>query len=191
MSPIDGSHLVAKALKVEGVKYIFSLCGGTIIPIYEGCRDEGIEVIDCRHEQAAAFAAQAWAKVTGNPGVAVATAGPGVTNMTTAIANAFRDSIPMIAIGGRTPFTQWDMDPPQDLDHVAHMRPITKWARSVLETRRIPEYLSVAFRQAIGPKPGPAFLEIPQNVLQDEVEESKVRFPKRYRPTARPQGDPN
>jgi len=188
---INGGHLVAKALKQEGVEYIFTLCGASILPIYEGCVDEGIGVIDVRHEQAAAFAAQAWAKITVNPGVAVATAGPGVTNLTTAVANAFRDSIPMIAIGGRTSFTQWDMDPPQDLDHVAHMRPITKWARSVLETSRIPEYLSMAFRQAIGPRPGPVFLEIPQNVLEPEMDEVEVRFPSHYRPTVGPQGDPD
>lgn len=190
MSMINGGHLVARALKQEGVKAIFTLCGASILPIYEGCVDEGIEVIDVRHEQTAAFAAQAWAKITGNPGIAIATAGPGVTNLTTGVANAFRDSIPMIAIGGRTPFTQWDMDPPQDLDHVAHMRPITKWARSVLETSRIPEYLSMAFRQAIGPKPGPVFLEIPQNVLEPAMAEAEIRFPSHYRATVGPQGDP-
>ncbi len=190
MGIIHGGDLVAKALAREGVKYIFSLCGGSILPIYEGCASEGIEVIDFRHEQASAFAAQAWAKVTGNPGVVVATAGPGVTNITTPVASAFRDSVPMIAIGGRSLSTQWDMDPPQDLDHVAHMRPMTKWARSVLETARIPEYLSMAFRQAIGPSPGPVFLEIPENVLRAKIDEARVQFPSHYRPTAGPQGDP-
>lgn len=191
MGVINGAVLVAKALKQEGVKYIFSLSGGSILPIYEPCAKEGIEVIDFRHEQAAAFAALAWAKVTGKPGVVVATAGPGVTNIVTAVASAFRDFVPMIAIGGRTPFTQWDMDPPQDLDHVAHMRPITKWSRTVLNTDRIPEYLSMAFRQAIGPNPGPVFLEIPENVLEAEIEEAKVQFPSHYRATAGPQGNPD
>lgn len=190
MAVIDGGRLVAKALKAEGVKYIFTLCGGPLLPIYEGCVSEGIGIIDFRHEQAAAFAAQAWAKVTGKPGVVVATAGPGVTNIVTAVAGAFRDAVPLIAIGGRSRSTQWDMDPPQDLDHLAHMRPITKWARSVLETQRIPEYMSMAFRQAIGPRSGPVFLEMPENVLEADVEEAAVPFPVRYRPSSGAQGAP-
>ncbi|MDO8686975.1 MAG: acetolactate synthase [Dehalococcoidales bacterium] len=191
MAVVNGGYLVAKALKAEGVKYIFTLCGGSILPIYEGCVSEGIGIIDFRHEQSAAFAAQAWAKVTGKPGVVVATAGPGVTNIVTAVAGAFRDAVPLIAIGGRSRSTQWDMDPPQDLDHLAHMRPITKWARSVLETQRIPEYMSMAFRQAIGPRSGPVFLEMPENVLESDIEEAVVPFPVRYRTAAGAQGAPD
>ena len=190
MTLVNGGHLVAKALKAEGVKYIFTLCGGPILHIFEGCVREGIDVIDFRHEQAAASAAVAWAKITGTPGVVVATAGPGVTNLITGVAGAFKDSIPMIAIGGRSRSTQWDMSPPQDLDHVAHLRPMTKWARSVLETRRIPEYVGMAFRQAIGPASGPVFLELPENVLDVMLEEEEVSFPSNYRPIVGPQGDP-
>ncbi len=191
MAQIDGGHLVARMLAQEGVKYIFTLCGGHISPIYEGCADEGIGVIDVRHEQAAAHAAEGWAKVTGQPGVAVVTAGPGVTDTVTAVANAFQAPSPMILIGGRSPLAQWEMGALQEIDHVEFLKPITRWARAVLETRRIPEYLSIAFRHACAPKPGPAFLEIPMDVLNGSVEESQVVFPNKYRTEARPQGDPD
>lgn len=190
MSQIDGGHLVAKALKNEGVEYIFSLSGAHIRTIYDGCVDEGIEIIDVRHEQAAAFAAEGWAKVTGRPGVCVATGGPGVPNTVTAVANAFRGSSPMIVIGGGDPVAEMEMGHPQQLSHIEYMQPITKWARRVLETRRIPEYLSIAFREAIGPKPGPVFLEVPRDVAEGLVDEADVLFPTKYRTEARPQGDP-
>ena len=190
MSEIDGGHLVAKALKNEGVEYIFSLSGAHIRTIYDGCVDEGIEIIDVRHEQAAAFAAEGWAKVTGRPGVCVATGGPGVPNTVTAVANALRGASPMIVIGGGDPVSEMEMGHPQQLSHIEYMQPITKWARRVLETRRIPEYLSMAFREAIGPKPGPAFLEVPRDVAEGTVDEADVLFPTKYRTEARPQGDP-
>lgn len=190
MGQISGGRLVARVLKQEGIKYIFSLCGGSILPIFEGCIAEGIEIIDVRHEQSAAFAALAWAKVTGSPAVVVATAGPGVSNLTTAVASAFRDAVPMVAIGGKTFFTQFDTGAPQDLEQVALMQPITKWARSVLQTRRIPEYLSTAFRQAIGPAAGPVFLEIPEDILKIKVEEAEVPIPVDSRPVVGPQGAP-
>ena len=190
MSEIDGGHLVAKALKKEGVEYIFSLSGAHIRTIYDGCVDEGIEIIDVRHEQAAAFAAEGWAKVTGRPGVCVVTGGPGVPNTVTAVANALRGSSPMIVIGGGDPVAEMELGRPQQLSHIEYMQPITKWARRVLETRRIPEYLSMAFREAIGPKPGPAFLEVPRDVAEGTVDEADVLFPTKYRTEARPQGDP-
>ena len=190
MSQIDGGHLVAKALKKEGVEYIFSLSGAHIRTIYDGCVDEGIEIIDVRHEQAAAFAAEGWAKVTGRPGVCVVTGGPGVPNTVTAVANALRGASPMIVIGGGDPVSEMEMGHPQQLSHIEYMQPITKWARRVLETRRIPEYLSMAFREAIGPKPGPAFLEVPRDVAEGTVDEADVLFPTKYRTVARPVGDP-
>lgn len=190
MASIDGGHLVARALKQEGVRYIFTISGFHIMPIYEGCMDEGITIIDCRHEQAAAFAAEGWAKVTGQPGVCVATGGPGVPNTVTPVANALKNSSPLIVIGGGDPVAEVDMGPPQELSHIEYMRPITKWARRVVETRRIAEYVSVAFRQAIGPKPGPVFLEIPSDICQGEVDDADVILPTQYRTQARAHGDP-
>jgi len=101
MTEISGGHLVARALKAEGVEAIFTLCGGHIIDIYDGCLDEGIRIIDVRHEQAAAHAADAWTRVTGKPGVAVVTAGLGTTDTVTGIANAFLAQTPMLVIGGQ------------------------------------------------------------------------------------------
>src|SRR4030042_2689727 len=191
MAKVYGGHLVARMVNQEGVQDIFTLCGGHISPIYEGCTDEGIGVIDVRHEQAAAHAAEGWAKVTGQPGVAVVTAGPGVTDTVTAVANAFQAPSPMILIGGRSPLAQWEMGALQEIDQVEFLKPITRWARAVLETKRIPEYLSIAFRHACAPKPGPVFLEIPMDVLNGSVEEKEAVYPTKYRTEARPQGDPD
>src|SRR3954469_10726577 len=114
----SGGHLVAKALKNEGVDTIFTLCGGHIIDIYDGCLDEGIKIVDVRHEQVAAHAADGYARVTGTPGCAVVTAGPGTTDAITGIANAFRAESPMLLIGGQGALSQHKMGSLQDLPHV-------------------------------------------------------------------------
>src|SRR5208282_6205057 len=112
---ISGGHLVAKALKNEGVDTIFTLCGGHIIDIYDGCIDEGIKVIDVRHEQVAAHAADGYARMTGKMGCAVVTAGPGTTNSVTGVANAFRAESPMLLIGGQSALSQHMMGGLQNL----------------------------------------------------------------------------
>ena len=137
MAEIHGGRVVAKALKAEGVPYVFTLCGGHVMAIYDGCVDEGIRVIDVRHEQTAAHAADGWARVTGQPGVAVVTAGPGLTDAVTGVANAHRANIPMLIFGGQGPRRFADMGSLQDMNHVELMRPITKWAVSVPEGRRL------------------------------------------------------
>ena len=161
MSSIHGGRIVARALKNEGVTHIFTLCGGHVQNIYDGCLDEGIRVVDVRHEQTAAHAADGWARVTGQPGVAVVTAGPGVTDAVTGVANAYRAQIPMVIIGGQAPRLFQDMGGLQDMNHVELMRPITKWSVSVPETGRLGEYLQSAFRVATAGVPGPVFLETP------------------------------
>ena len=190
MGTVHGGRLVARALRAEQVPFIFTLCGGHVMPIYDGCLDEGIGVIDVRHEQTAAHAADGWARVTGRPGVAVVTAGPGLTDAVTGVASAHRANIPMIIIGGQGPRPFADMGSLQDMNHVELMRPITKWAISVPEGRRIPEYLSMAFRAATTGLPGPVFLEMPIDQLFDSYEEEKVRFPTQYRTEAGIAGDP-
>jgi acetolactate synthase-1/2/3 large subunit len=177
MSEVDGGTLVAKALKAEGVKYLFVLWGFHIAPIIEGCEREGIRIIDTRHEQAAGHAAEGWARVTGQPGVAAVIAGPGVTDVVTAVANAFQAGSPMLVIGGRSPLNSFDKGTLQELDHIPFMKPITKWARTVFETRRLPEYVSIAYRHALAGRPGPVFLECPIDVLWTQVNESEVFFP--------------
>ncbi|NWJ46596.1 MAG: acetolactate synthase [Chloroflexi bacterium] len=166
---IHGGRLVARMLKREGVEVVFTLSGGHIAAIYEGCKHEGIRVVDVRHEQSAVMAAEGWARVTGKIGVALVTAGPGVTNAMTGIANAFQAGSPVIIIAGRAPLSQDGMGGLQELDHIGMVRPVTKYARTVYETRRIAQYVGDAFRAALSGKPGPAFLDIPFDLLNNLI----------------------
>jgi len=185
-----GGYLVAKALKEQGVECIFTLCGGHVAPIYDGCLDEEIRVVDMRHEQACAHAADGWARVTGKPGVAVVTAGPGVTDAVTGVANALRATSPMLLIGGQGPLSELDRGALQEMDHVELMRPITKWSRSVHEISRLPEYIADALRHATSGQPGPVFLEVPVDLLYGHVEVDPIHFPKDTYIAVRTQGDP-
>ncbi|TDD52474.1 thiamine pyrophosphate-binding protein [Saccharopolyspora elongata] len=190
---ISGGHLVAKALKAEGVDTIFTLCGGHIIDIYDGCVDEGIDVIDVRHEQVAAHAADGYARITGRPGCAVVTAGPGTTDAVTGVANAFRAESPMLLIGGQGALSQHKMGSLQDLPHVDMMNPITKFAATVPHTERVADMVSMAFRECFHGAPGPSFLEIPRDILDGSVPLEKARIPGAggYRATTRSAGDPD
>jgi acetolactate synthase-1/2/3 large subunit len=165
MGQVHGGRLVAQALKRHGIDVVFTLCGGHIQAIYDGCIDEGIAIYDTRHEQTAAFAADGYARVTGRPGVALVTAGPGVTNAVTAMANAQRAGVPMVCIGGAGPRSLADMGSLQDIDSVRVMTPVCKWAVQIPETRRIKEYVDSAFRIAQAGLPGPVYLEAPLDLL--------------------------
>lgn len=189
---ISGGHLVAKALKAEGIDVIWTLCGGHIIDIYDGCIDEGIKIIDVRHEQVAAHAADGYARMTGKPGCAVVTAGPGTTDAVTGVANALRAESPFLLIGGQSALNQHMMGGLQNLPHVDMMKPITKFASQVQTTERIPDMMSMAFRECYNGAPGPSFLEMPRDVLDAKVDVSKVRFPKagHYRASTKSIGDP-
>jgi acetolactate synthase-1/2/3 large subunit len=189
---ISGGHLVAKALKNEGVDTIFTLCGGHIIDIYDGCIDEGIRIIDVRHEQVAAHAADGYARQTGKLGCVVTTAGPGCTNAVTGVATAFRSESPILHIGGQGALTQHKMGSLQDLPHVDMMSPITKFAATVPSTERVADMISMAAREAFNGAPGPAYLEIPRDVLDREVDVTKAVVPKpgHYRASTRSLGDP-
>ncbi len=189
---VSGGHLVAKALKNEGVDTIFTLCGGHIIDIYDGCVDEGIRIIDVRHEQVAAHAADGYARQTGKLGCVVTTAGPGCTNAVTGIATAFRSESPVLHIGGQGALTQHKMGSLQDLPHVDMMTPITKFAASVPSTERVADMISMAAREAFNGAPGPVYLEIPRDVLDREVDATKAIIPKpgHYRASTRSIGDP-
>jgi len=190
---ISGGHLVAKALKAEGTDVIFTLSGGHIIDIYDGCVDEGIKVIDVRHEQVAAHAADAYARVTGKPGCAVVTAGPGTTDAITGIANAFRAESPFLLIGGQGALNQHKMGSLQDLPHVDMMKPITKFASNVVTTERVADMCSMAFREAFAGAPGPVFLEIGRDILDGHVpaDSAVIPEPGRYRASTKSIGDPN
>ncbi len=173
-----GGILAGRAFKKMGTTCIFTLSGGHIMPIYVGCREQGIQIIDVRHEQATTHAADAWSRLNpGKVGIAVVTAGPGVTDCVTGVANAWRANSPILVIGGQGPFANLGRGSLQEMDHVALMKPITKWAGACYDTERIPEYIELAVRHAVTGIPGPAFLEIPMDILMNDVNEANVRYP--------------
>ena len=176
--PLSGGQLAAKALKEAGVEVIFTLSGGHIMPLYEGCLDEGIKIVDVRHEQAAVHAADSWARCNpGKIGVAAITAGPGVTDGVTGVANAWRANSPILVFGGQGPFNNLRRGSLQEMDHIGVMRPITKYADACYESYRIPEYIELAIRHAISGTPGPAFLEIPMDIFMGQVPDDNVIVP--------------
>lgn len=189
---VSGGRLVAKALKAEGVDTIFTLCGGHIIDIYDGCLDEGIRIVDVRHEQTAAHAADGYARQSGRLGCVVTTAGPGCTNAVTGIATAFRSESPVLHIGGQSALTQARMGGLQDIPHVDMMRPITKFAATVTSTERIADMIAMASREVFAGAYGPAYLEIPRDVLDREVDLGKAVLPAPgcYRASTKTIGDP-
>lgn len=189
---ISGGHLVAKALKNEGIDTIFTLCGGHIIDIYDGCIDEGIRIIDVRHEQVAAHAADGYARQTGRLGCVVTTAGPGFTNAITGIATAFRSESPVLHIGGQGALTQHKMGSLQDLPHVDILAPITKFSAGVRSTERVADMISMAARECFAGAPGPSYVEIPRDILDREIEIEQAVMPKagHYRASTKSIGDP-
>ncbi|MCR9094398.1 MAG: thiamine pyrophosphate-binding protein [bacterium] len=175
---LHGGKLAAKALKEAGVEVVFTLSGGHIMPLYDGCIDEGIKIVDVRHEQAAVHAADSWARCNpGSIGVAAITAGPGVTDGVTGIANAWRANSPILVFGGQGPFENLRRGSLQEMDHLGVVRPITKYCDAVYESKRIPEYIELAIRHAVSGIPGPAYLEIPMDIFMGGVEE-EVTIPK-------------
>ena len=191
-SIVSGGHLVAKALRNEGVDTVFTLCGGHIIDIYDGCLDEGIRIVDVRHEQTAAHAADGYARQTGRLGCVVTTAGPGCTNAVTGVATAFRSESPILHIGGQSSLTQHRMGSLQDLPHVDMMAPITKFSAGVFSTERVADMISMAARECFSGAYGPAYLEIPRDILDAEIplERARIPSPGSYRASTRSIGDP-
>jgi len=174
-----GGVIVAKWLKSQGVQKVFVLVGEHVLPIIDGCADEGIEVIGCRHEQGAVLAAEAYARVTGSPGVAMVTAGPGVTNAVTGLAVANTSGSPVLLLAGRTSQSRRYTGTFQDIEGRAIVTGVTKWAEGCFETERIAYYLDMAWRRMRGGRPGAVFLEIPHNVLKGDadVEIAPVTMP--------------
>jgi acetolactate synthase-1/2/3 large subunit len=156
-----GGRLLARRLRAHGVSRLFTLSGGHLFSIYDGCREEGIEIVDVRHEQTAAFAAEGWAKVTRQPGVCALTAGPGVTNGMSAIASAQANHSPIVVLGGRAPAGRWGQGSLQEIDHVPFVAPLTKLARTAQSPEEIPRLVEEAFAAARAPHCGPAFVDLP------------------------------
>jgi acetolactate synthase I/II/III large subunit len=164
-----GGRLVAHALRAHGVSKLFTLSGGHLFSIYDGCRAEGIDVVDVRHEQTAAFAAEGWAKVTRTPGVCALTAGPGVTNGMSAIASASENRSPMLVLGGRAPAFRWGQGSLQEIDHLPFVRPLVKSAATATATDEIPGLIDAALSAAVTPRSGPAFVDFPLDVVFGET----------------------
>jgi len=176
MSQLEGGELVVRVLKEEGVKYIFTLCGGSIIPIYNACLDYDIKVIGVRNEQTASYMADAWGRLTRQPGICVVTSGPGHTNALTGLATAYLAHSPMILISGHCYLEDIEKDAFQEIDQVGMAAPVTKWSKLTLDVKRVPEYVATAFRQATSGKPGPVHLSIPRDIMEGKAEESAVTF---------------
>jgi acetolactate synthase-1/2/3 large subunit len=157
----DGGRLAAETLRRHGVDTLFTLSGGHLFPLYDGCVKTGVRLVDTRHEQTATFAAEGWAKVTRKPGAAALTAGPGVTNGVSAITSASLNGTPMLVLGGRAPQARWGAGSLQELDHVPIVSSITKTARTAAAPEQIPELVDAALRAACTPHRGPAFVDIP------------------------------
>lgn len=190
MATATGGQLVGRMLKKEGVRHIFTLSGLHVAPIYAGCVEEGIQIIDTRHEQAAAHAADAYARVTRGVGVAVVTAGPGVTDALTGVANAHAASSPLILLGGAAPLFNQGRGSLQEMEQVDLFHRISKWSDRVPTPELVPAYLAKAFRVALSGRPGPVFLELAWDVLCNGADEATLQMPERYRTDARQPPDP-
>jgi thiamine pyrophosphate-dependent acetolactate synthase large subunit-like protein len=168
---MHGGRLVARRLRAHGVAKLFTLSGGHLFSIYDGCREEGIEIVDVRHEASAAFAAEGWAKVTRQPGVAALTAGPGVTNGMSALGSAQQNHSPMLVLGGRAPQMRWGQGSLQEVDHVPFVRPLVKLAATAGATAEIPGLMDEALSVALQPHSGPTFLDFPLDIVFMEADE--------------------
>ncbi len=165
-----GGRIVAKALKSRGVSHLFTLSGGHLFSIYDGCRAEGIEIVDVRHEQSAVFAAEGFAKATRRLGAAALTAGPGVTNGVSAIAGAQANGSPVCVLGGRAPELRWGAGSLQEIDHLPFVSPLVKSAETVKEAERIGARTAAALDLALAAPSGPTFVDYPLDVVFSEAE---------------------
>jgi len=189
MATVIGSEVLARALKSQGVDTMFYVMGGPMLETEATCIKLGIRAIDTRHEQAASLSAHGWGRVMRRPGVAMGASGPGVTNLVTGVANALTDAAPLVAIGGASPRVYFGMEAFQEIDQVAVMRPVTKWAERVYDARRIPDMVATAFRQATTGRPGPVYLDLPGDILGEKVDDEKIEFPPAWKTLPRPLGD--
>lgn len=195
MARITGGEVLKRCLVQEDVRYVFGVPGDQLYPLLDAIYgDDRIKFITTRHEAAAAHAADAWARLTGKPGVCVGTVGPGAVNLVSGVYPAYADGIPMIVITAQN--QTWrsypDTGSQQALDQLTLFKAVTKWNAVVSDWRRIPELVHWAFRMALSERPGPVHLDFPSNILFQKGDESILEFtsPSSYRPIANPVGDP-
>jgi acetolactate synthase-1/2/3 large subunit len=188
VATVTAAHLLARALRAHGIDRIFGLCGDHVNSIFAACQDEGLRVVDTRHEAGATHMADGWARVTGRPGVSVVTGGPGHTNSITGIATAWMAGSPVLAISGTFERGLRDKGPLQEIDQVDMVRAVTKWARVVEDPLRLPQYAAIAYREAVSGRPGPVHLTIPSDVSEALVDEDAVPIPEPWQrePAAAP-----
>ena len=193
MAKLTGAHLMARALKLEGIQKIFTIVGDTILPLVDALEDEGLQLIDTRHEAAAMHMADAWARVTGEPAVVMCTGGPGFANAVSALPNIYTSESPVIFISGASELPEKGMYAFQDIDQVGMATPVTKGAWLIHDRSRIAEYVATAFRTALSGRPGPVHLTMPIDLQERVVSEDEMPryLPGEYRSTGRPHGDPS
>lgn len=191
MAELNGSEILAKALRHEGVDDLFFLMGGPMLAAEAACIEEGIRPLDARHEQAAVFMGQAYSRLLNRPAVCMAASGPGVTNLVTGVANALIDCVPIVAVGGSSPVGLYGRQAFQEIDQLNIMRPCVKWADRVYHPRRIPELVHMAFQKAMSGKPGPVYLDLPGDILYQKIDEAEIDWTLSGQSLerARPQGD--
>jgi acetolactate synthase-1/2/3 large subunit len=187
---INGSEILAKALEREGVDTFFFIMGAPMMLAENACIAAGMRPVDVRHEQAAAMMAHAYARLRNKPGICMAASGPGTTNLVTGVAHAWADCAPVIAFGGSAPVATSGRGAFQEVDQLAMFKPCTKWAERVHHAKRIPELVNKAFREAMSGKPGPVYLDMPGDVLYQEIDDSDVAWPEPWKAerSGRPEG---
>jgi acetolactate synthase-1/2/3 large subunit len=190
---ITGARIIVKYLESRGVRFVTGIPGGSILPLYDALAENGrVRHVLARHEQGAAFMAQGMARLTGLPGVCLATSGPGATNLVTAVADARRDGVPLVCLTGQAPLNQLGTEAFQEVDIVAITRPVTKLSRMVRRADELADALDEAFALAASGRPGPVLLDIPKDVQLAETDDPWTSMPgdqTRAGRDHRPEGD--
>src|SRR6202043_2314085 len=192
MAELTGNEILARCVKAQGVKDIFFIMGGPMLDAETACINEGIRLIDTRHEQGAAYMAQGYSRVTQGPGVCMAASGPATLNFGTGLANSLIDCCPVVAIGGSSPISQFGRQVFQEIDQVKALEGCVKYADRVHNLKRLPQQINFAFQKALNGKPGPVYLDFPGDVLYMTVDEAQVDWSYMSRPfiKARPYAEP-
>ncbi len=191
MPNLNGGHLFIRCLKQEGIKRVFTIVGDTILPLVDAAADEGIEFIDTRHEGAALHMADGYARITGEPAVAIFTGGPGFSNAISALPAIYTSESPVIFVAGCAELPEKGMSTFQEIDQIGMAAPVTKGSWLIHDKNRIPEFVATAFRVATSGRPGPVHLTLPINIQEEEISEDDLPpyLPNEYRNMGRPQGD--
>jgi acetolactate synthase-1/2/3 large subunit len=191
MPDLNGGHLFIRCLKQEGVQKVFTIVGDTILPLVDAAADEGIEFIDVRHEGAAMHMADAYARITGQPSVAIFTGGPGFANAISGLPAIYTSESPVIFIAGSAELPEKGMTTFQEIDQTAMAAPVSKGSWLIHDRRRIPEYVATAFRTAMSGRPGPVHLTLPIDIQEQPISEEELPpyLPREYRNMGRAQGD--